>query len=487
MVIEYQLTLRELEMLNSLRILKTKLWKQTFSLGLCVLFGVNPLTFPACAATPVLSHDDVEIDTLTNEILRKEIDLERFYLQYRIDGSKEPKTRRVRFFAMQAASAAVGMASGIWQLKIFGSNVNSPNEVKNSDVRGSYRVGIVAVLLDAGSVSLELGSNTWIAIRNIMKKRSPGYAVKNVIARIEEIDKLREERHKLVDQCKDSQMSGVYHAEGRVLKAFRDWCLSEFAEVYSDIKSLQSSYNVYYVIDLAADCLYLASYITGIQSFNDDRKSWPSVTTGIVGDSLGIASAPASSRSYYAFSKYWRARLQKKFKESLKDSEDDAKAAMDELKKELASNDIATLEGSSCVFNRAAAYALWSARYDKFLDERLDDLRHANKVALQGELTGPLISGGYLAQDVLAAVALKRLGNRPSATNYTNLVGSINSTSASALSLWLTNYWYFDEIRHRHRLKKKGELPEQLMAKRMKTLDELDSMLISSSKPVQVQ
>lgn len=438
------------------------------------------------AALPV--DEERQIDEITNQILHKEIDLERYYLQYRVYGSQVPKTQRIRFAAGQIASAAAGLASSIWLVKISGANIHHPERITDGENRRAIRVGIVAILLDAGSVGLEFGSNGYTALKNILLKKSPGAAVKEVIKRVQEIDSLRARRDALVASFPDSDLGRVYQVEGRVLKCFRDWCLSEFADVYSDIKSLQSSYNVYYALDLAADSLYLASYLLSLKSFKSDRFTSPSVVTGLVGDGLGIASAPASCRSYYLFARYWRQRLQKKFQESLKDAEADAKVAMSELNREVSTKDISILEGTTSVQNRTSAYALWSARYDKSIDESLEDIRHNNKVALQGELTGPLISGTYLSQDVLGMASISnRLRNRDRAQNNLLLAGAISSTAGTGFSLGLTTYWLYDDIRHRTRMRKKGELPEQILARRLKTLDELDSMLISLNKPQAIQ
>lgn len=444
----------------------------------------------SCSSAFALQPLDEErqIDAITNQILHKEIDLERYYLQYRVYGTKIPKTQRIRFAAGQIASAAAGLASSIWLVKISGANIHHPEKITDGENRRAIRVGIIAILLDGASVGLEFGSNGWTAMKNIILKKSPGAAVKEVIKRVQEIDALRAERDSLVAKFPDSELGGVYRAEGRVLKHFRDWCLSEFADVYSDIKALQSSYNVYYALDLAADGLYLASYLLGMQSYKSDRFTKPSVITGIVGDGLGIASAPASGRSYYALAKFWRSRLKKKFQESLMDAEDDAKVAMADLNRELSTKDISLLEATPSVQNRTSAYALWSARYDRSIDESLEDLRHNNKVALQGELTGPLISGTYLNQDILGMVSLSgRLRNRDRAQNNLALAGAIGSTAGTGFSLGLTTYWLYDDIRHRTRMRKKGELPEQILARRLKTLDELDSMLISSNKPQSIQ
>lgn len=460
--------------------------KQFAVKAVSLFLAVQFLLPPSClSALPV--SEERQIEAITNQILRKEIDLERYYLQYRVYGSQEPKSRRLRFFAGQVSSAAANLASSIMLDRLTAANIHHPDIVNNNEGKRALRVNVVGILLDGASVSLEFGTNGVTALKNIIMKKSPGAAVKQVIARAKEIDALRAERDALVDKFPESDLAGIYRAEGRVLKGFRDWCLSEFSDVYSDIKAMQSSSNVYYVLDLAADGAYLASALLGLKTYKDARAAWPAVTNGIVGDGLGIASAPASGRSYYLLAKFWRYRLKRKFQEKLKDSEKDAKAAMADLQREITSKDISLLEGHTSVQTRASAYALWSARYDKYIDDSLDDLRHANKVALQGELSGPLISGTYLQQDILAAYTLRHYRHRPKGENNAFLAGSIGATAGNGLSLLLTNYWLLDDYANRWKLKTKKELPEQLLAKRMRTLDELDTLLISASKPTQVQ
>lgn len=459
-----------------------KRMRAVFAVALCLQFVLPTATL----ALPPESEEK-EIDALTNQILRKEIDLERYYLQYRVYGTKEPKTRRLRYYALQTASAATGLASQIGFTQIFYRQRRNLDLDQNRATKNAFKTGIVSICLDGGSSMIELTSNSLLALKNIKEKKSPGAAVKEVIGRVKDIDALRAQRDALVQKFPESDLARVYRAEGRVLKCFRDWCLSEFADVYADVKALQASYNVYYVMDIIADSFYLAAYILGLKSLSVPADTQPAITTGLIGDAFGIASAPMSSRGYYVIAKFHRNRLKKKLQETLKDSEEDTKSAMNELKAELQSKDIATLEGTCSANNRAAAYVLWSARFDQYLEDILEDLRHANKVALQGELTGPLISGTYLSQDIAAQVALSRLGRRPRATNDLGMAVSIGATAGTGFSLFLTNYWFFDELRFKRKLKKKKHLPEQLLAQRLKTLDDLDSLLISSSKPQNIQ
>jgi hypothetical protein len=62
------------------------------------------------------------------------------------------------------------------------------------------------------------------------------------------------------------------------------------------------------------------------------------------------------------------------------------------------------------------------------------------------------------------------------------LAGGIASTVGSASSLALTNYLLIDQLRYQKKMRAKGLLPEQLLAARLKTLDELDERLVAAEK-----
>ncbi len=434
----------------------------------------------ACASAPI--DDEILIDSLTNDIVHRQLDLERYYLKYRVHGTKEPKWRRARYFGLQVSSAMCGLASNFTQIGLSGSHMKDPEKISIKGSRQGLEVGMVGIVLDGGSSVVELCSNGLTALKNIKNGTSPGAAVKNVVARVKVIDALLAERDALVKKHPELAATNVYQAEGRVLKSFRDWCLSEFADVYADVKSSQASANVYYALDIAADSVYMASQILAIKSLTNDEHSIPSTNTGIVGDSIGIASAPASTKSYNIMYKFWRKRLAKRMQEDLIKSEDETKAAMGELNKELSSKDVSVLEAAGSVQNRVSVYLLWSGRYDQYIQQGLVDQRHQNKVALQGELSGPAISGTYLAQDILSSVALKEFARRPRAQNNLYLAGSISAAAGTAASLALTNYWLFDQIRYRRKMAAKGMLPEQLLAARLKTLDELDARIFHSGR-----
>lgn len=524
---------------------KHRLRKQQLLCFMLLAFIYIKISFcPAIglAKTRQITYEEQRIEDLTTEILHKEIDLERFYLQYRILGTKEPRYRRLRYFLMQVASASCTLGSNIkftqlakqglkapgvtafglgdadpdgdttdttqsreaspgaseqqtldWQganLKSSASQsgqasmqtaASSKLEADTTNVlRQSIILGMVGILLDAGSSVVELSSNAYTALHNQKTGCSPAAAIRTVVARIKEIDQLSKERDSIIESNPALPAIAINKAESRVLKSFRDWCLSEFADIYADVKSTQSSSNVYYVLDIVSDSLYLASALIGIKSLTPGKANLggPAINTAIVGDCFGIISAPASTIAGNRLWTYWRNKLKSKLKEELNDKQDEFKEAMFKLERELASSDISVLAATASVNNRVSAYLLWSARSDRYIDQQLTESRHQSRVALQGELSGPFISGTYLAQDILANIAFYRYPNNIRRGSSLAYAGSIGSVAGSGTSLALTNWNLLSELIHRRKLHKQNALPEDLLDERLRTLNALDALIM---------
>lgn len=544
----------------------SKAWEMSSAIcrKIVLLFiSLQLAVFPVAIAENVTA-DEERIENLSGQILHREIDLERFYLKYRVFGTKEPKWRRLRYYALQVGATSTALACNIIFLKLSKDGLKAPgvqnfgkadadtddapesaeeaarsapapdtssggddggggsngggassdssgggngskrvsskvsagvaNRIEPQGPKGSsdadepdstrqvqaaFILNLISTVLDGASQGIELGSSIYTSIKNKMNKNDPSSTVEKVIDRVKEIDALLAERDALVQKNKDLPTASIHQAEGRVLKTFRDWCLSEFADVYAEVKSTHSSCNVYYGLALAADGAYLAGSILGLKATSPGKEylNGPAIQTAIIGDSIGITSAPGSALAAKVLYKYHRKKLEKKLQQRLGDHEENAKAAMAELNKEILSTDTSTLRRARSVRERASAYLLWAGRYDRFIDRELDELRHQNKVALQGELSGPMISSSYLACDILAAIGFYKFPNDARRASSLAYAGTICSDAGNSASLFLTNYFLINEIMHRRKLKKKGMLPEQLLADRFKTLDQLDVLI----------
>ncbi len=436
------------------------------------------LAMEALSAQTTAEANAEAIVSLTNQLLVKEIDLEHYYLQYRLDASKEPSTRRLRFFILQQAATGGFVASSIINTAEPAKHFKSPEQASTKVYKRSMRIGAISSVLGAASSGLELCSNSGIALKNKWHGEDPASACRTVIERLREIDELFSRRELLVQAIHDRQRYDICQAETKVLKSFRDWCVYEFADVYADTKSYQSSNNVFYAIDTGAYITSFASYIFTLKSFGRARFAYPGLYNGFVSDSMFTVEAPASAVAYsWLYKMAWN-KVVKQLKENPVDVEPNAKKQMVQLEALVANAEDATLSLTGPTASRLAIYSFWSSRYDKFIDRRMKNMRRLSRLALQSEISGPLIASTGLAADVEYASALYGYKANPFMQNALYFAGSAALTCGTAASLGLSGWWFIDDLRNTSASRRDHTLPEQLLQDRLRTLDLLKQMVL---------
>ena len=429
-------------------------------------------------APPVMpTAEAVEILHLTNECLFKEIDLERFYLQYHLLGSHEPKYRRLRFFLLQQTAGSAFLASNLINTIETAKHFKTPEEVSGRVFLGTNKLGLTGTVLGATSSGLELCSNGYTALKNKWTKNDPATARMNALARLHEIDELLMRRTSFVDRCRSADARSLYIAEGKVLKTFRNWCVYEFADAYSDVKSLQASYNVFYALDVSAYVISFAGYILGIQADKEYNKVFPALHVGFVGDTIFTSEAPLSTLAYSKLYSYWWNNLAKSLGEQPHDAEADAKKQMIHLEYLAANADDATLAAIGPIASRLTIYSFWSTRYDKYIDHRMGEMRRQSRIALQSKVTGPLLGATGIAQDCMNAVGIYRYRNNEYKQNSLAFAGAATSTLGGIASVGLTGWWFTDQILDDKRNRRDKLLPQFLLSDRLRTLSLMEDML----------
>ena len=427
-----------------------------------------------------LTPTQARVADLTHEIVKKEVDLERFYLKYKLVGNKDPRWRRARYLLLQQAATGVGIGATTVTIVEGGKNLKTPSKVNLGALHRSYRAGVIGASIGAGSSAIEFGSNIFTAAKNKLEHKDPGSIKKEMIRRVREIDALRAERDQLVSRLVDPVMIEICICEGKLLKLFRDWCIEEFAEVYADVKAYQASNNVYYAMDVTANSLVGAAYLLSIKSLVKPEAAKPTAVCGLVADSFYITSAPVSTVAYKMLYNRAYKSIGKELKFKLYDPEPEAKIEMAKLKTLLDSASVEHI-GPFGAHARLELLTLWSGRYDVYLKENEEQLRYLSKVALQNNISGPLISTSFLATDVMGAVAAYRLQEHPRGVNSLGFAGAISSTAGSGVSFLLTTKSAIEERKFQKHLRETGHLPEQLIGVRLVTLDELDKRLATTN------
>jgi hypothetical protein len=421
--------------------------------------------------------DAVAILELTNLALFKEIDLERFDLEYHRQGHEVSKYRRLRYFLLQQAAGSAHLTANVVNTVETGKHFKTPNNVSGNVLLGTNCVGLTGAVLGSTSSSIELCSNGFRALKNKWTKKDPATARENFLTRVHEIDELLARRSGLVDRYANPDVRSLYLAEGKVLKTFRDWCVYEFADTYSDIKSLEASNNVYYALDIGAYTVSFVSYILAIKTYNDFNYAYPSLRLGFVSDSLFTSEAPSGRIARNRLHSYWFNSLCKSLGERPRDVEAEAKTQMTHLEYLAANADDQALSCIGPVASRLTVYSFWSTRYDKYVDRRMNEMSRQSRIALQSSIVGPLIGSTGLAQDFMADAGLHRYRNDAFKQNAVTFAGSVTASCSAAVSVGLTGWWFADQIINDKRNRRDQVLPEILLQDRLKTLAVLEEML----------
>ncbi len=448
-----------------------------YSLALSITIFHSTTINSALASSDFPDLADKSVCTMTNEILKKEIALERFCLNYEIIGNREPKLRRLRYFLGQQASLGLFLAGDIVAIQETGKHLDTPAGVSSDHLKSAYTVELVGSIIGGASSLAELCSNGYIAIKNKKHKEDPRSALNTVKHKVEEIDQLLVRRNEILSREQDSSVYKINTIEGDLLKDYRDWCVYEFVHVYSDIKAYQASENVYYALNAAGNAVFSVAGGLAIRSFQNTQLASPSIITSITGDSISILSAPASYFARKFLYKHYAKKIYRTIQEKNYDIEAASADNLDQLHKEVTKTNDSTLINLGHIRLRLAAYDLWNQRYDEYLGSEMEYLRRYDKIALQSVIFGPIISGSYLTQDILGAAAY--YGNRRRLRTINNLTfaGAITSASGSVIGLGATSWYFIDEALTQRRLQRQGKLPEQLLQQRLKTLDQVEMMI----------
>jgi len=473
----------------------SSVWRKPIAIALGVHFAFCAPN--AYSLTPELTEEEQKIEVLTNEILHKEIDLERYYLHYRKIGTATPKFRRLRYFLLQVASTSSTLASNVILTDVAKRGLKGKvtdvgrgdGEIEDSGGRGTdnttgeVRAGLILALVGSivgpGSSLIELCSNGYTAMKNLKERNNPASALKNVVGRIKEIDALLEQRKKLIDEHPRLRALAINKAEHIVLQAFRDWCISEFVEIYAEAKSSQAGANVFYALDVAQGSCASAGNILALDSLHPgrDRLAGPAANISIVSDGINVVNAPLSYYIGKRMNGYWAKRVRQKLSDRLLAGEPEAKKAMAQLNTVVAAADDGALGVSGAIQGRVAAYLMWSQRCHAIAQKQEVELRHRSKVAAQGRLMGPLLGGAGLAQDILSATTFYGVGDNDRRGASLNYAGAITSLSGNVASLGYTNANFVGEILHRKKLRAQGLLPEQLLEERFRMLNQIDKLI----------
>ncbi|HEY9792831.1 MAG TPA: hypothetical protein V6D22_20695 [Candidatus Obscuribacterales bacterium] len=228
------------------------------------------------AGTTVLQGRISNVDSLSRDILRSEIKLEKFNLNYRLNAAKQGRWKGWRYFFFQESKLALAEAGLIKSVEYRGRHLHSgplspalygPAVAKFTGnrhtnrapiiVNGTIVPGIISFFMGDTGDAIELGINMWHSWQASRHGFSQTQSRKYVAGLIADIDKKLADREAAIRQepTSDAELAQLQQMEGKVLTDFRDVSVSEFERFHIGASRVLARENSFYLLDMARTSL----------------------------------------------------------------------------------------------------------------------------------------------------------------------------------------------------------------------------------------
>jgi hypothetical protein len=252
----------------------------------------------APSAMPMLQGRVSNVDSLSRDILKEEIKLEKYNLSYRLNAAKQGRWKGWRYFFFQECGLGLSEASLIANDIYRGGHLHITNLSPDSygfqtaaftgtqfasikpgtgfsppataygprhtnrppTLSGEvYIPALIGGFFNFSGDAIELGINAWHMLGAHSKGFSQAQSRKYVSGLVAAIDKKMAERDAAIRQepAADAETAQLQALEGKVLADFRDLSISEFERFHAGAARVMARENGFYIMDMAKAALII--------------------------------------------------------------------------------------------------------------------------------------------------------------------------------------------------------------------------------------
>ncbi len=436
-----------------------------------------------------------QIDSLTRQILLKEIELERFNLHYKMEVAKQGRWKGWRYGGLQEINATLGLSGGIIGVAERGTHIHRPKFVHISMQENACILPEIGAWIGAGAALLEFGINEYHDFRAMQKGFAPRAARAHVNALRDEIDKLLAERDALT-KIEASAPTLQAHAEvdvaeGKILGDIRDQGLLEYSRYHIAARKLLAFQQAQYFFDFSKYVTNALGFQFAFLSLHKHHRHWNFFAGVEFIVSGGITMGGPIVSRYFAKG---MGELHKKYiKGTVRDAEAKEIATLEQDQKtldNLCKDGRCSLDTVRAPIERATIYGSQSKVFQDELAASTSARNKAKLTATQNVFGGLYVGGSKLASGILFAIpGFYHKYNVGSASFQSNRVTNSCLFTSSVIGLPASAYSIADTLRiqlmgeiNRHKQMKAGTHPSQLIAARLAQIDDMEKRLGVNNK-----
>lgn len=463
------------------------------SLLLCLLLQ-NSFVMPAHAALD-------EVEELNRQILLKEIELERFSINFRKYNNIQGRWRGWRYFAFQEANAGMTAAGLTKQLvdrqrvienaNIFQvSNSGKVSYVSNGVDRVSQEKGLVLQMLGQTIGAIGSGIELGINIHHGRAAHKKGYGAKEsisfVLALRDDIRALFAKRASAIEAAHlEGRDLAIAQAEENVLRDITDMGLQEYSDYHLAAKKFRAFQDSLYIFDIAKNTTGAVGNLVNIVQTHERRphlSGGAGVLTLTSGALIMFTPLLAQGVGKVVAASHKRA-LRPVVAGISPHTVDELEVHRRQLNT-LLSGVPGAADSSTCSSKSVAllsAYDLEASQRRKQFALATREIRAGTRSATENTRTGLFVGSTKVALGVTNIVAGWHLTHHPHKINSLIQGGTIAYASGAYFAVGENlRLRIVDEV-NRKKLGARFELPAQVLSEKIKALDQLETQLKACS------
>ncbi len=415
-----------------------------------------------------------DILLLDRQLFTDCINLARFNTQFRLQANYHSPQRAWRYPLGQEAGTAAVFANTVDDLDQRAKGLSNLDNISISAQKNGICSSIAGNAIRGSSSAIELAENGLVQLRASRNGFSPHDSVIYVKARLTDAEKLLAQRAQLVESLASNRERNIFELHDRLFRQIFQQLLSQFMKWSIDSRETTWRENTFYALNTAQNFILCTSSILSWNSFSNPQSKSSAIVTSLIGNSISTVNPPFRTMVGVCMRKYQRYHLRKVFAKYKLKSLPEWEAEWQNLKQSIPAEHPAAVESA---IGELSFLSRGSKKLDDILDAETTRIQKLRRVAAQQAISGPIIGLTSLTRSIMGAVAYYDYPNQPETRNKLIFAGLISQTTGQGYSLIDTPTAAIMHAIYRKKLAKRGQLPEQILKRRLKTLDTLEAQL----------
>lgn len=411
----------------------------------------------APAETPAISFAAVD-KALVVELVK----LAKFNIHFHLEANHHQRWRQFTYPLAREAGTALSFAATITDLNEQAEGLSNPALISRSRLKNAVACAITGNAISGGASSLELAQNTWVMLKARRAGYSPSASIAFVKSVVSKTDELLATRDQLASQEPAADRRQVREQETALVRRIRQQLLFEFANWSCHSRDQAWRENTFYALDAGQNFTRMSAGILTMRAFEKPPIARQAVVCALVANSVATLNPIVRNITGVVVRKHQERRIAREIP-----SERPSALSLEELKQRLALDaDPAFLKNLSSLTSRTQLM-------DAQLNRETREIERFRQVAQQQSISGPLIGLTGVVSSTLATVAVYGYPRDIDTANKLGFSGRITQGTGQAYALINTPYTMVKGIIRNRRLAARGELPTQILKKRLEGLEKL--------------